>query len=418
MGRHFRKSVILILDGLGDLPVPELQGKTPLEAAHTPFMNHLAGHGLFGLVYPETPNRTPNTHTGCGTLMGVPPDAVRHLKRGPIEAFGAGHRLEPGEIAIRANFATLEQQAGGLRVIDRRAGRIRTGAQELAESLAVIDLGDRVSAKLLSTDQHRCVLVLSGPGLDPKVTDTDPGDRGMPGFVRPCAPDEPAAELTANKINRFLEFAHEKLIGHPLNRARVESGLLPANGVITRGAGSAISLENTVKDHGLSAALVAGCNTVIGLGKALGLEVLSAPGFTADVDTDLPGKMETALSALESHDVVYVHVKAPDILAHDQDPEGKRDFLERVDASLAVFESAGIAIALSADHSTNSNTGAHTADPVPALIYDPMAEPGRLKDEVNFGETACLAGSMPCQNGHDFLLRVLNLSETSEVNPD
>jgi len=407
LSKHFQKSVLLILDGLGDLPAPLLGGSTPLEAANTPVMDHLAGSGLYGLVDPEKSGKVPNTHTGCGTLLGVLPDVVNRLKRGPVEASGAGRDLKPGDIAIRANFCTLQEQAGKLAVVDRRAGRIRTDTRELAAALTPLDLGDGITAELIPTDQHRCVLVLSGPGLDPRVTDTDPGDSGMPGSVKNCLPKHDTADLTARKINRFVHIAHQRLSRHPFNLARIEAGQLPANGVITRGAGAGLALENVVKDRGISAALVAGCNTVIGLAKALGFEVITEPGFTADIDTDLPAKMNAALAALERHDLVYIHIKAPDIFSHDQDPAGKKEFLERVDAALEILLQADVNIAISADHSTDCNTGAHTADPVPALLY--AASGQGKKGSLVFGETACGGGTMPRQTGHMFLLRMLDL---------
>jgi 2,3-bisphosphoglycerate-independent phosphoglycerate mutase len=415
--RPFRKSVILILDGLGDLPSPALGGRTPLEAACTPVMNRLAGSGYHGLVDPEQRGKVANTHTGCGTLLGVLPEVLSRLKRGPVEASGAGRTLKPGEIAVRANFATLQEAAGGSLVVDRRAGRICTGTLELAATLSDVDLGDGISGGLLSTDQHRCVLVLSGPGLDPRVSDTDPGDHGMPGFVRTCVARDAAADLTAEKINRFVEIARHRLSGHPVNLARIEAGLPPANGVITRSAGAALALENRVKDLGIRAALVAGCNTVIGLARALDFKVVSEPGFTADAETDLPGKMHAALQALELHDLVYIHIKAPDIFAHDHQPEGKSAFLERVDAALGMLEKAGMIIAISADHSTDSNSGAHTADPVPALLFDPCGAPEVEALQLNFGETACAAGNMPRQTGHAFLLRVLDLMNSRQLTP-
>jgi len=241
------------------------------------------------------------------------------------------------------------------------------------------------------------------------VTDTDPGDHGMPGFVRTCQAKNEAANLTARKINRFVEIARHRLGGHPVNQARIEAGLPPANGVITRSAGVALAMENRVKNLGIRAALVAGCNTVIGLAKALEYGIVSEPGFTADAETDLAGKMRAALAALERHDLVYIHIKAPDIFAHDHQPEGKCAFLERVDSALGLLEQAGVIIALSADHTTDSNSGAHTADPVPALLFDPSAAPVNNSLQLNFGETACAGGNMPRQNGHAFLLQVLDL---------
>ena len=103
------KCVFLINDGLGDQPVPALDGKTPLEEALTPVLDRLAGAGLYGLVDPTAPGAAPHTHSGCGTLMGLAPEQSGQLKRGPVEAAGAGRMLANGEVAVRANFASVER---------------------------------------------------------------------------------------------------------------------------------------------------------------------------------------------------------------------------------------------------------------------------------------------------------------------
>jgi len=401
--------VLLILDGLGDLPVADLNAQTPLEAANTPVMDRLAGAGLYGLADPIRPGEIPNTHSGCGALLGALPAQLGQLKRGPIEAAGAGLVLQPGEIAVRANFATLENQQGELLVVDRRAGRISEDTAELAAFLKTIDLDDGVIARLQPTDQHRCVLMLTGSGLDPRISDTDPGDGVIPTLLRPCLPLDVDAEFTAEKINRFIETAHRRLASHPANQERIKAGKLPANGVITRGAGVGFRLENIVRDRGINPAVVAGCNTVIGLARILGFEVRTDPRFTAAANSDLLAKMETAVAALENHDLVYVHIKAPDLFAHDHQPENKRDFLELCDEALEIPEQAGVMIAVAADHSTDSNSGAHTADPVPALLYDPSSRGSGNPAPVNFGEKACSEGNMPRQNSHQFLQRLLEL---------
>ena len=401
--------MLLILDGLGDLPVATLNARTPLEAAHTPVLNRLAGSGLYGLVDPIRPGKIPSTHTGCGTLFGVSPAELGRLKRGPVEAAGAGRTLQPGEIAVRANFATLESRQGRLMVLDRRAGRINEGTAELALALKTIDLGDGIRAELQPTDQHRCLLVLSGPGLDPNVSDTDPGDIAMPALLKSCLPLHADAAVTAEKINRFVATAQRHLAGHPVNLERARAGELPANGVITRSAGSVTKIENDVRDRGVSAAVVAGCNTVRGLSKTVGFQTRYDPCFTAAADTDLLAKMEAALEELQNHDLVYVHIKAPDLFSHDHQPENKRDFLERCDEALETLEQAGVMIALAADHSTDSNTGAHTADPVPALIHDPSSPGSSKHPPVNFGEKVCSEGNMPRQSSKEFLSKLLDM---------
>ena len=409
MSTSRQKCVLLILDGLGDLPVSLLNGRTPLEAANTPVLDRLAGLGLYGLVDPIRPGEIPNTHSGCGALLGALPAQLSNLKRGPVEAAGAGLTLQHGEVAVRANFATLENQQGDLMVVDRRAGRISEDTAELAAFLKTVDLGDGVTARLQPTDQHRCVLVLSGPGLDPRISDTDPGDGDIPTLIRPCQPLDAGAQLTAEKINHFIDTAHRRLSSHPVNQERIKVGKLPANGVITRGAGVGFRLDNVVRDCGINPAVVAGCNTVIGLSRTLGFEVKTDPRFTAASNTDLLAKMETAVVALEDHDLVYVHIKAPDLFAHDHQPENKRDFLELCDEALELLEQAGVMIAVAADHSTDSNSGAHTADPVPALLYAPASSGSGNQARVNFGEEACSMGNMPRQSSHEFLLRLLDL---------
>jgi 2,3-bisphosphoglycerate-independent phosphoglycerate mutase len=401
--------VILIADGLGDLPVAQLGALTPLEAARTPILDGMASAGLYGLVDPIVEGEVPNTDSAVGLLLGLLPEQTNLLHRGPVEAAGAGRPLREGEVAVRANFATIEERPGGLWVTDRRAGRIVEHVDELADAINGIDLRDGVCAEFRSTDQHRGVLILSGPGLDAAVSDTDPGDAGNPGAVLEARPLRPSAAFTALKINRYLREAHRRLQDHPVNSARRAAGKQLATGLITRGAGAGIRLTSRVQSTGLRAAVVAGCNTVLGLARVFGFDTVSRPAFTAGLDTDLDGKVSAALQALLDHDLAYVHIKASDLCAHDRQPGAKRDFIERLDGALAPLASAGLIVALSSDHTTDSNTGAHTADPVPSLMFDPAAATADIRERIKFGETACRNGTMPRQRSHEFLGRVLGM---------
>ncbi len=407
------KAVLLIIDGLGDLPIPELDGKTPLEAADTPVLDQLAGSGLYGLVDPILPGEIPNTDSGTGMIMGLLPEQVDRLKRGPVEAAGAGQTLAPGEVAVRANFATIEHREGKFLITDRRAGRITKGTHELAEALTNVDLGDGITGRFLPTDQHRGVIILSGQGLHDAISDTDPGDLNMPAALQICQPLEPEAEITAVKVNRFIIEAHQLLADHPVNAKRVRDGKLPASGLITRGAGSRFDLDNTLIKQGLKVALVSGCNTVLGLGSIFGFDVITDERFTADIDTDLDAKIWAVRKALNKNDLVFVHIKAPDIYSHDRQPLAKRDFLQRIDQSLKPLLESGATIAVAADHTTDSNTGSHSADPVPALIYHPGA--GGRADPVKFGETSCSGGNLGRQLSKEFLFQVVTTMKSAAV---
>ncbi len=404
--RH--KGLMIILDGLGDRPCAPLDGATPLEAARTPHLDRLAAEGQCGLVDPLAPGIPVATHTGTGILLGlVPADAVR-LSRGPVEAAGIGLSIAPGDIAIRCNFATLEQRNGRLTVTDRRAGRISDGTEQLAGTLQNIAVGDGISATLKPATQHRAVLKLSGTGLSAAVTDTDPEENCNPDTAiesRPHDPSDHAAVRTASAINRFILEAHQRLESHPVNQRRRAEGLAPANGIITRGAGMFHHGRNLINHLQLKAALIAGERSVCGLGRLFGYHTITRPEFTALSNTNLTAKISAALQALEGHDMVFLHIKAPDICAHDLLPIEKRDFLERLDAALAPLLSHDLVIGVSGDHSTNSLHGNHCADPVPTLLH----YPGTRRDRCSaFGEIHCIQGGLGRITATGFLMSALD----------
>jgi len=196
-----------------------------------------------------------------------------------------------------------------------------------------------------------------------------------------------------------------------LNHQRTLQGKLPANALITRGAGAARTIGNVIPRAGLTAAVVSGCNTVRGLGCMFGFDIIQDQRFTAKRDTDIDAKIHAAIAALHEHDIVFVHLKAPDLFAHDREPFGKMEVLERFDAALAPLMNQQIIIACAADHSTDSNTGKHTSDPVPSLLYTPSKT--LPLNGVKFGESACRNGSMQRQSSSAFLQRVLDLMHGS-----
>ncbi|MGH8034994.1 MAG: hypothetical protein ACREO9_07205, partial [Lysobacterales bacterium] len=188
-----RRCVFIIVDGLGDLPVPVFGQLTPLEAARTPTLDRLAQAGACGLVDPVGKGITPNTDSGTGMLLGMFPEDADRLKRGPVEAAGARLALRTGDVALRANFASIERAGQDYRVTDRRAGRIRQNTAELAAIIGFQNLGDGITAHFQRTEQHRGVVVLSGAGLSPAISETDPGDVPLPVLLPTCRALEPGA---------------------------------------------------------------------------------------------------------------------------------------------------------------------------------------------------------------------------------
>jgi 2,3-bisphosphoglycerate-independent phosphoglycerate mutase len=315
-----------------------------------------------------------DTHTGTGALMGLAPKDATLLARGPVEAAGIGLPVGPGDVLLRCNFATLSSEQGKIQIADRRAGRIREGTDELASVLRDLPLGDGITGGLYPTTQHRAVLALRGLGLSADVTDTDPGSgREAIGVLPASAHDgtNAAAQRTADAINQFVHDAQRLLAAHPINAERIARGLLPANGILTRSAGVAGSPRSLVSHLGLNASVITGEQTVAGLGRLFGFRIISEAGFTAMPQTDLAGKLAAAASELETSDLVFLHIKGPDICSHDRDPLGKKANLERIDASLSDLKRDDLVIGVTGDHSSDSNRGRHCGDPVPSLLVVP-----------------------------------------------
>ncbi|MBT8399922.1 MAG: phosphoglycerate mutase, partial [Rhodothermia bacterium] len=376
-------------------------------AAETPNMDSLAARGITGLVRPLESWVPVGTQVGSALLMGLAPADLPSLTRGPVEAAGVGMSLAEGNVALRCNFATLESNGVGFTVVDRRAGRIDRGTVELAEALDGMELFGGVKARFRASTEHRAVLTLEGEGLSADVTDTDPGSgngSAVPAS-RALREGDEDAERTAALVNEFVYRSSEVLSDHAVNMQRIGKGLKPANGVLTRGAGSVVELRNYVRYLGLRASVIAGEGTVRGLANLFDFSLTYKAEFTASTNTDLDEKVAATLVALERSDVVFLHIKGPDVAAHDKDPQRKRDFLQSVDRALEPLMSRDIVFAITGDHSTDSNSGRHTGDGVPALI----AVTGNRTDSVqSFGETTCATGGLGHLSSTAFLTAVMD----------
>jgi 2,3-bisphosphoglycerate-independent phosphoglycerate mutase len=389
-------TLLLVIDGLADRPVRALGGRTPLQAAETPTLDRLAREGQCGLADPVAPGVVPDTAAGSLALFGQSPLA---LKRGPTEALGANLTLEPGDVALRANFATLGDD--GL-IIDRRAGRIREGARELTASLDRLPLpggpSRRVEVLVRPATEHRLCVVLRGPGLSSAIQGSDPGEGAVPSAAlipRPDDPEDAAAVYTANVLALFEQQARRVLADHRVNRKRRRESLPEANAILTRGAGRVHRLL-PLEEAGIPLRLccISGDHTVLGLARWAGARTITGPEMTANLDTDLQRKFDVAFDELRRNDLVILHLKGADIAAHDQRPDLKVSFLEAVDQQLAGLLARvtfPVRVAVASDHATLSESGQHAADPPPVLIWGEGVE----ADEVEtFDEQAAASGRL------------------------
>lgn len=398
-----KKILLIVCDGLSDRPVREFDRKTPLQAARKPAMDALARHGVSGLMDVIGHGIVPGSDTAHLALFGYDPHKV-YTGRGPIEAAGAGIELRREDVAFRCNFATVDDS---MRVLDRRAGRIKKGTSELASAITGMKLGD-VTAIFKEGSEHRGVLVLRGEGLDHRVTDVDPHREDTILESRPLVSE---AAKTAKAVNEFVRRSHEVLLSHPVNRQRIKDGLPPANAILPRGAGSTGEIETMTERYGIKCAAVAGVNLVKGICRLVGMHVPEIPGATGGLDTDYSAKGKAALRLLESNDFVFVNIKAGDIASHDGDFRTKVRVVESIDAMLGVLLKdlrEEVVVALTCDHSTPVSVKDHSADPVPITVSGGGARVDGIK---KFDEVSVAGGALGRMRGMDLMPVLLGMAD-------
>ncbi len=405
------KILLAIADGVGDRPCEILGWKTPLQYADTRHLDALAKQGSCGIMDLYRAGIPVGTDLGHLILFGY--GIEDYPGRGPIEAFGDGVELIGGDIAFRCNFASVDEN--GI-VTDRRAGRIREGTNQLAQALNGIKIGD-VQVLFKEATEHRAVLVLRGQGLSAAISDTDPKKEGCPVKKAAARDSSSEAAYTAEILNQVMEKAHQILKEHPLNKERMERGLLPANSILTRGAGRMTRIEKVTEKLGFSGCCVASERTVLGVARLAGFDIMTDSAFTGNIDTDIEKKAAFAVEALKNHGFVALHYKATDLMGHDNEPLGKVRAIEQFDKMVGMAAEAvsreiqePVIIALAADHSTPCERCEHSGDPVPVVIS------GRniRRDNVSvYDEIACAEGGLGRIKGEDFNCILLDYLEVT-----
>ena len=397
-----QKAVVVICDGLGDRPIAELGGLTPLEAAATPVLDDLAAHSECGLMCALGRGRRPGSDTSHLAIFGYDIDTC-YSGRGPIEAAGVGLQLEDGDVALRANLGTVDD--AGV-IVDRRAGRI-LDVSAMAAAVDGMEI-DGVRFLVRPGTAHRAAVVMRGQGLSGHVTDADPHVPGE--AVHEVRPTDATAEAsrTADILTRFLKESHEVLEALPENQQRKTEDLFPANFLLVRGAGQYRNFDSFSDKYGLRSCCIAGGGLYRGIASLLGMAVIDVPGATGLPDTDVAAKFVAAGRMLADHDFVFVHVKATDTLGEDGDFLGKKGFIEKIDgaADILLGLPPEVLVVITADHSTPCALKQHSADPVPILFRGAGV---RVDSVETFGERSVAHGGAGLMSGYDVMPQVINL---------
>lgn len=361
------KIVMLVADGLGGLPM-EVGGKTELETANHPNLDRLASRGVQGASIPVLPGISPGSGPGHLGLFGY--DPLQYLiGRGALEATGIGFELQPGDVAIRCNFCTIDPQG---RISDRRAGRIST---EESAPLAIKLRDVRVPGVEIFVEpvkEHRFVVVFRGPGLGGHVRDTDPQKTGVPP-LDPVAENE-SSRKTAEVAKKFLEQAKQILAGHP-----------KANFHTMRGFANKPDLPSYQEVYGLKAAAIAVYPMYKGLARLVGMSIVGKAQTLAE-------QMDVLQQNWKDYDFFFIHFKYTDSTGEDGNFAAKVKRIEELDAIMPRIEALKPDVLIvTGDHSTPSYLKSHSWHPVPTLLVSNCCRTDGLRE---FHEGTCIRGGL------------------------
>ncbi len=364
------KIIMLVLDGLGGLP-REQGGLTELETASTPNMDRLAQEGCLGLSIPVARGIAPGSGPGHLGLFGYDP-LVYDIGRGVLEAIGLGLHVNDGDIAIRGNFCTVDEN--GI-ITDRRAGRISTEEGEKRVKLLQQIRVPGVEIEVAAGEGYRFAMVIRGEGLNDAVSDTDPQMTGVPPLA--VVATDPRAQRTAEIANAWIAQAAVVLKDHA-----------PANMVTLRGFATDPKLPKYSDVYKLKAACVAVYPMYKGVSRLVGMETIPT-----DMHYSIQDEFNKVAEIYNDFDFIFCHVKYTDSRGEDGNFDGKVDIIEQVDRALPTLLALNPAtLIITGDHSTPATYKAHSWHPVPTLLYAPGTH---MTDRAQaYGERECMGGGL------------------------
>jgi len=406
------KMIYVLLDGVGDLPHPNLVGKTPLDAASTPNLDRLAKNGTMGQVITVGKGIAPESDIAVFNMLGYKFKHNDYAGRGVVEAIGIGIDFKDGDLALRGNFATLDDDGV---IIDRRAGRkiekqdTETVSNEIEEKIKFSD--ENATAIITPTIGHRLVIrIRSNCALSSNISNTDPAYVRVAGMgiakavtdflkIEKCLPldEESHTKLASKLVNELTEQSLDIMKKSKVNERRKENDKKLLNGILLRDAGNIYPKVTPINDlHSMKFSCIVDMPVEIGISEILKMKPYDAGGLT-----DYEEKAKVAAKAMDEQNAVYVHLKGPDEFGHDGDAQGKMENIEEIDKRffgtlLDNIDSSKVAVIVSADHSTPCINKGHSADPVPLLISGDMVT---NDDTQRFTETEAKKGRIGLIDG-------------------
>ena len=423
------KHIIILGDGMADLPVERLGGKTLLQYAHKPMMDQLAREGRCGRLVTVPEGFPPGSEVANTAILGYDLNKV-YEGRGPLEAASIGYEMADDDFALRCNIITLQDG----KIITHNGGNLETADarvlidylnEHLAKPINNAQGCERV--KFITGIQYRHLLVIKGGNkhIVCAPPHDHPNEPWRPLLVKPAA--NPAVsgspadtsrltpQQTADLINELILKSQELLANHPYNQAKAAKGERQANSIWPWSGGYRPSMETLMQQYPQvkSGSVISAVDLIQGIGRYAGLNIVKVPGATGLADTNYEGKAQAAIEALRTQDFVFVHIEASDEAGHDGDLELKLRTIEYLDQRLIApiynevrMWDEPVCIAVLPDHLTPVEQRIHVGQPVPFLIWHRDIEP----DEVQqYDEVSCVSGSYGLLRLHEFMQALMKI---------
>jgi 2,3-bisphosphoglycerate-independent phosphoglycerate mutase len=409
------RCILLVLDGLGDKGLPCFEGKTPLQVADTPNLDHLASLGMNGLYHSHLQGTSLPSELAHFIMFGY--DIETFPGRGPVEAVGESIALESGEVAALARIFSVALQNGNLLLKKENPALDAKTCKALQEAIKTFQHGG-VELEFVPTKGIEGILLLRGD-VSAMITDSNPIYEGRP--LMEVTPHEgfekdKSAVCTSSALNAYLGWCYQTLEKHPLNIERCQKGLMPINGVGTQRAGMKSPLPPFTEKWGLKGLSVSSGALYHGLCSLLTIDVEKVQQ-KENPGEDLLARLKRAKSATD-YDFIHVHTKAPDQAAHTKDPRHKKATIESLDRALAyaideIATDETILLVITADHSTPSTgTMIHSGETVPLTMVGKYT---RRDDVSKFNEVSCAGGALGPVRGRELMYLILNFLDRGKL---
>lgn len=395
------KYVVILGDGMADTKVPELGNKTPLEVAKKPNIDFLAKNGTLGMVKTVPDGIAPGSDPANLSVMGYNPKRF-YTGRSPLEAVSMGIAMSDTDVAVRCNIVTLSDEPDyeAKTMIDYSSDEITT--KESRELMKTIQekLGNDIVTFYGGISYRHCMIWKNGPLGFECTPPHDITNRKIAGYL-PKSKD-------GSFLLELMKKSYDILKDHPVNKARIERGLRPANSIWLWGEGKKPSLSSFEEKYGIKGAVISAVDLIKGIGICAGLESIDVEGVTGTVNTNFKGKADAAIKALrEGFDFIYIHMEAPDECGHRHEVDNKVKSIELIDEKVvgpvfaALKEMGDFSIMVLPDHPTPLETRTHSREPVPFTIY--RSTEARANTASGYTEAEAAQTGVFIEEGHTLM---------------